>query len=205
MAFLFRMVCLGVLVSVAPEPQPRPVELKTGDVVFQASKSARSALIRRASDSPYSHVGLVEVTGKGIFVIEAIAPVSRTPWAAWYARGVGSKFTVIRAKHASSESLEKVLAQAKRYLGRPYDARYRWDDERLYCSELVTKAFAAIDVEAGVAEPIESLNLSAEELASAPSMGIDVKQTLVTPASIATDDDFETVYSTFAAAALRVL
>jgi len=26
-------------------------------------------------------------------------------------------------------------------LGRPYDARYRWDDELVYCSELVAKAF----------------------------------------------------------------
>lgn len=201
MGFMFRMVCLGVLVAVVPKPQlqprPRPVALQSGDVVFQTSKSSRSALIRKASASPYSHVGLVEVTDGGIFVIEAIQPVSRTPWASWYARGVGSKFTVIRAKTASKETLAKVVSEAKAFIGRPYDAKYRWDDERLYCSELVTKAFASAGIEAGVQEAIDSLDLSAEELATAPSLGIDVKQTLVTPASIAADDDFETVYSSF--------
>ncbi len=201
MGFMFRMVCLGVLVAVVPKPQlqsqARPVALQTGDVVFQTSKSSRSALIRKASASPYSHVGLVEVTPGGIYVIEAIQPVSRTPWATWFARGVGSKFTVIRAKSASKETLAKAVTEAKSFIGRPYDAKYTWGDERLYCSELVTKAFAAVGIEAGLQEPIDSLNLSAEELATAPSLGIDPKQTLVTPASIAADDDFEAVYSSF--------
>jgi hypothetical protein len=29
----------------------------------------------------------------------------------------------------------------EKYLGRPYDIRYRMDDEKIYCSELVYKAF----------------------------------------------------------------
>jgi hypothetical protein len=199
MNVLFRMVCLGVLVFVARKPQPPAIALQTGDVVFQTSKSSRSALIRLASNSPYSHVGLVEVTDGGTCVIEAISPVSRTPWATWYARGVDSKFTVIRAKHATPEGLAKVVEAAKSWVGRPYDAHYRWDDERLYCSELVMKAFKTIGIEAGTLQTVASLHVTEAQLKTAPSMGIDPQQTLVTPASIASDDDFTTVYSSWAA------
>lgn len=34
-----------------------------------------------------------------------------------------------------------MVAAAQNYLGRPYDTRYQWDDDRIYCSELVEKAF----------------------------------------------------------------
>lgn len=198
MSVLFRMVCLGVLVGVVQEPQPAPFALRNGDVVFQTSKSSRSAIIRAASDSPYSHVGLVEVTDSGVFVIEAIQPVSRTPWETWYARGVDSKFTVIRAKQASPQALAKVVASAKAWVGRPYDARYRWDDERLYCSELVMKAFATIGIEAGQLQTISSLHVTPAILQLAKSRGVNPEQKLVTPASIAVDDDFTTAYSSWA-------
>ena len=33
------------------------------------------------------------------------------------------------------------MAQARRFLGRRYDARFGWGDDRIYCSELVVKAY----------------------------------------------------------------
>ena len=192
------MVCLAALIAVAQSPQAsKPPELHTGDVVFQSSKSSRSALIRRASESPYSHVGLVEVASDGTFVIEAVEPVSRTPWAVWYARGSGQKITVTRAKHASPQQLQQVVSTARSWLGVHYDARYQWSDERLYCSELVRKAFSAIAIEAGVMQPISSLALTPGERADGLKRGIDPAEVVVTAASIAADDDFETVYSSF--------
>lgn len=198
MNVLLRMMCLSALVAVAQKPQAgTPPDLHTGDVVFQTSKSSRSALIRRATDSSFTHVGLVEVTTGGTFVIEAIEPVSRTPWAAWYARGVGEKITVVRAKNATEEQLQQVVRTAKSWLGTPYDARYQWSDERLYCSELVFKAFNAIGIEAGVMQSISSLTLTPGERTLGPKWGVDSSEKIVTPATIAADDDFETVYSSF--------
>ncbi len=204
MGSFFRLVCLGVLMSVADKPRsaaPKPTvatyELRTGDVVLQTSKSARSALIRRASASPYSHVGVIDVSADGIGVIEAIQPVSRTSWAVWRARGVDAKVTVIRAKHATPEQLAAVVAAAKATLGRPYDAKYEWGDERLYCSELVTKAFATVGIEAGQQQALSSLHLTDAEVKYAQSLGFSPEHTLVTPASIAADSDFEVVHSDF--------
>lgn len=199
MGLLFRLACLAVLVSVAHRPQPSTQPLvMTGDVVLQTSRSSRSALIRHVSQSPYSHVGLIEVASDGIFVIEAIEPVSRTPWKTWRARGVGGKVTVLRAKNLSAEQRATVISKAKSWLGKPYDAHYRWDDERLYCSELVTKAFAAIGVELGQQEQVGSLALTPEIRSLGTKLGISTEQYVVTPASIADDVDLELVSSDFA-------
>lgn len=207
MGALFRLLCLGVLMLVSGRPRrPAPlpeVPVKTGDVVLQTSRSSRSALIRRVSQSPYSHVGLVEVAPDGVFVIEAVQPVSRTPWRAWRARGAGGKVTVLRARGLQAEQLEAVVATAKAQLGRPYDARYRWDDEALYCSELVAKAFQrGAGLEVGEQQPVKSLALADGDVALGAQLGVDLEQTLVTPASLARDVHFTTVHTDFAASSV---
>lgn len=193
MGILFRLTCLIALVGVGQVPRGEVV-FQNGDVVLQASKSERSALIRKASRSKYSHVGLVEVAKDGIFVIEAVQPVSRTPIAQWWARGEGQVLTVVRAKSLDEKAKKRVVAEAKKELGKPYDARYRWDDERLYCSELVVKAYArGADLSVGRQEQVKTLDLGKDELAQAASLGVSPEQALVTPGSLAEDESFEVV------------
>lgn len=163
-------------------------------MVLQASQSSRSELIRKASRSKYSHVGVVEVAKDGVFVIEAVQPVSRTPIEAWRKRGVGQWVTVLRAKDLDAAAARRVVAEAKRELGKPYDARYRWDDEKIYCSELVVKAFArGADRTIGKQEVVKSLALGVEELKYAAKLGVSPEQSLVTPGSLAEDESFEVV------------
>ncbi len=183
------MVCLFGIVAVSTEPQL--VKFHNGDVVLQASQSDRAALIRKASRSPYSHVGVVEVTSDGVYVIEAISPVSRTPIERWAKRGIDGRVTVLRMKDLSEADGLRVVRTAKRALGRPYDARYRWDDEKLYCSELVAKSYergAARKV--GRQEVLKNLNLTREELSLAPKLGLSPTQTLLTPQSLVDDAQF---------------
>ena len=197
MSIFFRLACLAVLLAVAGSPQPEArkapvrvaratpaIELQDADVVLQASRSSRAPIIERASRSPYSHVGLIEVASDGVFVIEAVQPVSRTPLSAWVARGEGRKVTVLRsALDASARA--KVVAEAKAQLGTPYDARYRWDDERLYCSELVVKAFEhGAQLKVGRFEKVKDLALTPAELVFAQRMGVSPEQELVTPGSL---------------------
>ena len=178
--------------GVSAATQPPEVSFQNGDVVLQASKSERSALIRKASRSPYSHVGIVEVATDGVFVIEAIQPVSRTPLEAWIKRGDGGWVTVLRAKGLDEAARRRVVRAAKKELGKPYDARFRWDDERLYCSELVVKSFArGASVSVGKQEVVKTLELSDEELALAAKLGVSPSQTLVTPGSLVDDEAFE--------------
>lgn len=184
------MVCLGVIVAVSTQPQP--VKFQNGDVVLQTSRSSRSELIQKASRSPYSHTGVVEVAPDGVFVIEAIGRVSRTPLAAWAKRGVDGRVTVLRMNELTAAEGRRVVAEAKKQLGKKYDARFRWDDERLYCSELVAKAFKrGADRDVGRQERLKELNVTAEELRFvAPKLGLSPEQTLLTPRSLADDAQF---------------
>jgi hypothetical protein len=191
-------LCLLGSTAVAAEPR-----LRSGDVVFQTSRSTQSRAIQQATHSPYSHVGLVEVSRDGVFVLEAISPVSRTPWKRWRARGEGARVTVLRRAGLTDEQRAAVVAAARSSLGRPYDWAFEWGDDALYCSELVRKAYArGAGVELGAMQRLDSLDLTGLKPALVQRYGPEVPLDLelVTPASIAADPDLELVFSTFAPA-----
>jgi hypothetical protein len=190
--------CLFLLLPAAA--YPRPPALRTGDVVLQTSRSAQSKAIQQATRSPYSHVGVVEVAPDGVFVVEAISPVSRTRWDKWRRRGEGGRYTVLRQRSADAAALERVVAAAKGYLGRPYDFEFRWGDEALYCSELVYRAFEqGVGAPVGRLQPLSSLSLSGlgPALAARYAGKVPLDLRLVTPASIAADPGLEQVESTY--------
>ena len=185
--------CLLAHAAAAGEPQ-----LESGDVVFQTSRSAQSLAIQHITQSPYSHVGLVEVSSDGAFVLEAIGTVSRTPWRRFRARGAGGKVLVLRLGGLSPAQRGEVLAAARRFLGRPYDAQFGWGDERLYCSELVHKAYLAAGVELGALERLGQLHVAGMEAALRARYGrVPLGLELVTPASLARDEKLAAVYSDF--------
>lgn len=170
-------------------------ELRTGDLVFQTSRSRQSAAIQRATGSPWSHVGIVERTPEGLFVLEAIQPVSRTPWERWHRRGEGGRVRVMRARGLDPAAAARVVVEAKRLLGRPYDPWFRWDEERIYCSELVAKAFErGAGVELGRRQRVGELAIEGLEAELRRRYGgIPGDLVLVSPASIAEDGDLEQV------------
>jgi uncharacterized protein YycO len=200
MPFGIRGIMLVLLAIAAAKPRPVDVEprLKTGDIVLQTSTSKMSKPIREATHSPYSHVGLVEVSPDGVFVIEAINPVSRTPFAQWRKRGEAGKITVERLKSLSPETASRVLDVAKGWLGRPYDVRFSKGDGALYCSELVTRAFEeGAQVTVGARQKLSTLDLSPADLARAKALHVSIDQEVITPASLAADEKLEQVASDF--------
>lgn len=121
---------------------------REGDMVFQSfPPNPLTDAIEGCQGSPLSHCGIVASAGnnrKGQtrwVVIEAVGPVKETPLARWIGRGRGHRIAVYRFRDARlAASTPAIIAAARTYLGRPYDLRYRWDDESLYCSELIHKA-----------------------------------------------------------------
>ena len=150
------MLCLGTVRSQAAEP------LRDGDIIFQTSRSGQSLAIQRATHSPFSHVGLVFFRDGKPFVLEAIATVRYTPLAQWMARGDGGKYTVRRLKSALSADQARALrVAAERYAGKPYDLYFEWSDDRIYCSELVWKAYRdALDIEIGNRQKLREFDLT---------------------------------------------
>jgi Permuted papain-like amidase enzyme, YaeF/YiiX, C92 family len=183
-------------------PQSLEGKLKTGDLVFHTSRSRQSAAIQAATGSPLSHVGLVEVTPRGVFVVEAVQPVQRVRFAKWKARGVRGRLLVLRPEGVTEARKAAALREAKRHLGKPYDWRFGWGDEALYCSELVHKAYAAGAGEAyGKLERLGTLDVKrlGPELRERYGGKVPLDLELLTPASLAADERLTVVHSDFPA------
>ncbi len=117
-------------------------EPQEGDVIFQSLPHVPVVwAIEGITGSPYSHCGIVG-RHKGEWVIyEAYRGVSATPLKSFLMRGRGGGFAVYRLNADSRGHIPTTLACCETYLGRPYDIHYQLDDEKIYCSELISKAF----------------------------------------------------------------
>lgn len=111
-----------------------------GDIVLQDTPGWLSRLIDDVTQSRYSHTGLVARGRSGLVVVEAVGPVKETRLDAWLRRGKQGRVTVLRLAPGLRGRIPEIVAQARSYRGRPYDRLMEWDDEKLYCSELVYKA-----------------------------------------------------------------
>lgn len=151
-----------VAVCHAKDTLPR---LKDGDLIFQTSRSSQSLAIQRATGSPYSHMGLILYRDGKPYVFEAIATVRFTALDQWIARGSGSRFVVKRLRSANKTltpaATEKLRRAARAFEGRAYDLAFDWSDTRIYCSELVWKAYdRALGIQIGKLERVRDFNLT---------------------------------------------
>lgn len=123
--------------AVAAKVHYQPVE---GDLLFQSLPSPPGLdlvdAIEGATESPYSHCGVVVIQGGQWFVLEGMEPkVKETPLNEWLARGRG-RFTAFRLKESLRSKIPAWIAEMRMKKGLPYDFRYRMSDEAIYCSEL---------------------------------------------------------------------
>ncbi|WP_018233422.1 YiiX family permuted papain-like enzyme [Thioalkalivibrio thiocyanodenitrificans] len=120
-------------------------EPRDGDIVFQDSQAPESLAIQMATDSPYSHVGIVVVRDGEPVVWEAVNPVTATPFAQWVARGREGHFVAKRLVDAGEllgdEGARRLQQTLEDFAGRPYDFRFSWSSDAIYCSELVWKSY----------------------------------------------------------------
>lgn len=115
---------------------------RDGDVIFQSLPHGPVVwAIEGVTESPYSHCGIVGTRDGQRVVYEAIGSVRITPLKEFLWRGRGGGFAVYRLRDEHRAHIPETLRCCEKYLGRPYDIRYRLDDEKIYCSELLFKAF----------------------------------------------------------------
>ncbi|MDC0716019.1 YiiX/YebB-like N1pC/P60 family cysteine hydrolase [Nannocystis bainbridge] len=150
---------LALLTRLLAVPELDAAALRDGDILLHTSRSAQAVAVAAATASPYTHVGIVDRIGDDAFVIEAVGPTRRTPLSEWLARGAGGKATAVRHPGLDAAARAAVVAAATSYLGRPYDLSFTPGDDALYCSELVTLAYAAVDVAVGTWRPLGDLAL----------------------------------------------
>jgi hypothetical protein len=173
-------------------------ELRDGDLIFQESSSAQSDMVAALTGSRWTHLGVIFLEPTGPVVLEAVSPVRKTPLKRWIGRGRRGEHVVKRLRDADSKLSPNVIANMKKlgatWLGRPYDLRFRWDDETLYCSELAYKLFErTANVRLGKLERARDMNLDDERVQRAlrkrfGNARFDPAEIVITPDSIFNDD-----------------
>lgn len=119
-------------------------KIKDGDMIFQTSQSKQCEAVRIATNSKFSHCGIVFIDKGRKYVFEAVQPVKYTPLEDWITHGKENDFVVTRLKDASlltPTTLEKMKSYAKGMNNKDYDLYFEWSDDKIYCSELVWKIY----------------------------------------------------------------
>lgn len=182
----------------APGYDPR-----SGDIVFQTSRSSQSLAIQLATKSPYSHMGIVYVRNGEPLVFEAVQPVKLTALRTWIERGEGEHFVARRLRDVDSrltpEALQRMRAVGEQLSGKDYDLYFEWSDDRIYCSELVWKVFErGAGIRLGEQQTIGDLDLShpavRAKLRERYGDQIPLSEVVVSPVAIFNAPDLFTVY-----------
>lgn len=165
-AWLLGLLALVWLAPAAWADVRRGYEPVAGDVVFQSlPHNPLVDAIEGASGSPYSHCGIVATKEDAFVVVEAIGAVIETDLDEWLRRGRQQGFAVYRFEEKYRDRCAPVVAACRKQLGKPYDFRYEFDDEKLYCSELIYKAFREVtDEPLGKVRKLGELNWQPYEL-----------------------------------------
>lgn len=177
--------------------------LQDGDILLHRSMSTQSAALRAATGSPFTHVGLAFRREGGVEVLEAVQPVRWTLLSDWVKRDRDGKVVVLRLADPAplaGEGAGRLRSAAERFLGRSYDGLFAWSDEKIYCSELVFKAYReALGVELGELRPMGSFDLASPEvqqLIQARASGrVNLQELVVAPSSLLSDPELRVVFS----------
>ncbi|AKL98159.1 hypothetical protein Epro_0780 [Endomicrobium proavitum] len=175
---------------------------QNGDIIFQTSLSQQSKAIQVATGSKFSHCGIVFEAHGGFYVLEAVQPVKYTPVNDWIARGKDKKFVVRRLKNAEEildyKTVEKLMREGDKFLGKDYDLVFEWSDDKIYCSELIWKIYKrGAEIEVGKLQKLRDFNLDDKTVASLMKKrygaNIPLDETVISPKAIFESDLLETV------------
>jgi uncharacterized protein YycO len=175
---------------------------KSGDIIFQTSRSDQSKAIQQATHSKYSHMGILyEVDGQ-FFVYEAIQPVTLTPLAHWIKRGEGGRYVIKRLKNhdeiVTPENVKRMKDFGEKFKGKGYDIYFEWSDDKIYCSELVWKVYkGTLGIEIGSLQELREFDLSSEivknKMRERYGNNIPLSEKVISPSAMFQSDKLITV------------
>jgi len=181
---------------------PTGGRLQNGDIIFQTSASAQSKAIQLATNSPYSHMGIIYEEAGRFFVYEAVQPVKLTKLNDWIKRGQDSHYVVKRLKDSeellTEENLARMKAAGEKYKGKNYDLYFDWSNDRMYCSELVWKIYKeALGIEIGSLQQLKDFDLDnpvvKSKLQERYGSKIPLREKVISPAAMFDSDMLITI------------
>ncbi|WP_264529804.1 YiiX family permuted papain-like enzyme [Flavobacterium sp. N502540] len=181
-------------------------KIQDGDLIFQTSQSPQCEAVRIATNSKFSHCGIIyDINGKW-FVFEAVQPVKLTPFNEWIQHGKEAKYLVKRLKNSDKVLtpvvLQKMKAYSQQFDGREYDAYFEWSDTRIYCSELIWKIYKnAANIELSKLKQLKDFNLTDQRvqkiIKERYGNNIPLDEKVVAPVDLADSDLLKTVIDTY--------
>lgn len=193
--------------------------LQDGDLVFQTIKSHQTTAIMLASHSWFTHVGIIKLRpGKSPMVVEAVGPVREITLSKWIKQGIGERVEIMRLPQLTVEQAAGVLSAAARDDGKAYDFHFTLADDKIYCSELVYRAFKdGARITLGHLQKTGTLHLDnfavqqllrerwpdhplcqmPESRSFEACVAVIKEQDIITPDSVARDPRLEVIYSNY--------
>lgn len=180
------------------------VKFRNGDIIFQETRSSQAEAIKRATASPYSHVGIIYFQKEKAYVFEAVQPVKLTALPAFIRHGVRGKYVVKRLKNATAiltpAAQQKMYESGIKHLGKNYDWVFGWSDEKIYCSELVWKIYKdGIGIELSAPKKLKEFNLAdkvvQQKMQERYGKNIPYEEPVVSPGQLFDSPLLETVYA----------
>jgi len=175
-----------------------------GDILFQISTSGQGKAIQLATNSPYSHCGILFREHNEWMVFEGVQPVKKTKLSDWINRGEGHHYVSKRHKDAASlltkAVKEKMKEEAKKLVGKNYDLTFEWNDDRIYCSELVYKIYQrGAGIEVGKLQKLREFDLSnpivKAKLVERYGTKIPLDEPVISPGAIFSDTNLVEILS----------
>jgi hypothetical protein len=171
-----------------------------GDIIFHTSKSFQSEMLQIATNSNITHVGVIFFKSGKPYVFEAVSPVKITPLQDFINRGVDSKYSVKRCKTPLTKSnLKTMLEYGKKQIGKPYDLKFEWSDDKIYCSELVWKIYYSTGISLSNVKLFSDFNLNEpivrKTIKDRYNGHFNINEPVVAPIDLYNSDKLNTVYS----------
>ena len=181
---------------------PSEQDLQAGDIIFQSLDTPGGEAIRLATESSFSHCGVLYKQDGQWFVYEAIGPVKLTPLFEWIDRGRHAEYEIKRLRNAAeildAQTLAKMFEIGRQFVGKAYDPQFKWSDARMYCSELVWKIYRrGAGISLGNLRTLEDYKLDhpsvQEVLRQRYGDAPPYQELMIAPATIYRSDKLETV------------
>lgn len=162
----FSIILFSILITFTACSQKK--EYITGDIIFQGNDAGQGLAVKLATGSKFSHVGMIWIKGTETYVLEAVEPVKLTPIDQWIKNGDKGYYEVLRTKtplKTSAAVNNKLDSLASIYLTKHYDIYFGWEDDVLYCSELVWKLYKEVyGIELSELRKMKSFNLESPQV-----------------------------------------
>ncbi len=172
-----------------------------GDIILIRSQTEQSMAIAEATQSNWTHTGIIIKRGNEWQVAESVGPLAVKPLSSFIGRSKNKTYKIVRNKKFTPKMIPQLYAALYKY-NQPYDLFFEFSDERIYCSELVYKVFRDVTgTPVGKLQKNKDLKLDGpyvskliEDRLTAIGKDLNPEEPIITPVGLLDDNNLTLVH-----------